>query len=141
MGELAGIQVRYPLLDYRLAELAARVPVKLKLRGFEMRYIFKRAMTGILPDKVLYKKKHGMGVPVSAWLLNDARLSAFAQDLLHDSRTRQRGYFAPGFFDCLLNLHRHEHVSYYGEIVWYLVALELWHREHLDHAARLVCAG
>lgn len=141
MAELAGIQVRYPLLDYRLAEVAARVPVDLKLRGFEKRHIFKRAMSGILPHEVLYKKKHGMGVPVSTWLLNDPQLHAFAQDVLHDSRTRQRNYFNRGFIERLLNLHRQEHVGYYGEIVWYLLALELWHREHFDYAERLVCAG
>src|SRR6185437_2173257 len=140
MAELAGIQVRYPLLDYRLAELAGRVPEGLKLRRFEKRYIFKKAMSGILPDTVLYKKKHGMGVPISSWLLNDPKLNAFVQDLLHDSRTRQRGYFKPNFVERLMEL-RHEHVAYYGEIVWYLVALELWHREHFDHAERLVCAG
>lgn len=140
MAELAGIQVRYPLLDYRLAELAGRVPENLKLRRFEKRYIFKKAMSGILPDTVLYKKKHGMGVPISSWLLNDPKLNAFVQDLLHDSRTKQRGYFRPNFVERLMEL-RHEHVAYYGEIVWYLAALELWHREHFDHAERLVCAG
>lgn len=139
MAELAGIQVRYPLLDYRLAELAGRVPENLKLRRFEKRYIFKKAMSGILPDNVLYKKKHGMGVPISSWLLNDPKLNSFVQDLLHDNRTRQRGYFQPNFAERLMKL-RHEHVAYYGEIVWYLVALELWHREHFDHAERLVCA-
>lgn len=141
MAELAGVQVRYPLLDHRLAQLAGRVPTSLKLRGFEKRYIFKRAMTGILPDSVLYKKKHGMGVPISSWLLNDPRLHAFVQDVLHDPRTRQRGYFRSGFVDRLFDLQRHEHVAYYGEIVWYLLVLELWHREHVDRSARLVCAG
>lgn len=140
MGELAGIQVRYPLCDYRLAELAARIPTSLKLRRFEKRYIFKQAMKGILPDVVLYKKKHGMGVPVSSWLLNDPRLHAFATEVLRDSRTTQRGYFQPGFLDQLFRLQSQEHIAYYGEIVWYLLALELWHREHLDHSERLVCA-
>jgi asparagine synthase (glutamine-hydrolysing) len=141
MAELSGVKVRYPLLDYRLAELAARVPSGLKLRRFEKRYIFKQAMSGILPDRVLYKKKHGMGVPVSSWLLNDPRLHAFVQDVLNDSRTRQRGYFRPGLVERLLDLQRQEHVAYYGEIIWYLLVLELWHREHFDSAARLVCAG
>ncbi|MGE5324951.1 MAG: asparagine synthetase B family protein [Actinomycetota bacterium] len=141
MAELSGIQVRYPLLDYRLADLAGRVPEKLKLRRFEKRYIFKRAMAGILPENVLYKKKHGMGVPISAWLLNDPKLNDFVQDVLHDQRTRQRGYFRPGFVNRLLELQRSEHVAYYGEIVWYLLALELWHREHFDYSERLVCAG
>ena len=140
MAELAGIQVRYPLLDYRLAELAARIPAKLKLRGFEKRYIFKQAMTGLLPDEVLYKKKHGMGVPVSSWLLNDAKLRQFTEDVLHDPRTRQRGYFRSDFVKRLLNLQRAEHIAYYGEIVWYLLVLELWHRQHVDSKMRVACA-
>ena len=141
MAELAGIQVRYPLLDHRLAQLAGSVPAKLKLRRFEKRYIFKRAMTGILPESVLYKKKHGMGVPISHWLLNDAQLREFAREVFHDRRTLQRGYFRPGFLERLVDLQRQEHVAYYGEMVWYLLALELWHREHFDRSVRLVCAG
>lgn len=141
MAELSGIRVRYPLLDYRLADLAGRIPEKFKLRRFEKRYIFKRAMAGILPETVLYKKKHGMGVPISTWLLNDPKLNDFVQDVLHDRRTRERGYFRPGFVNRLLEMQRREHVAYYGEIVWYLLALELWHREHFDHSERLVCAG
>lgn len=131
-AELAGIRVRYPLLDYRLAELSGLIPSELKLKGFEKRYIFKQAMKGILPRKVLYKKKHGFGVPLSLWLLRDARMSALMQDLLHDRRTRQRGYFRAEFFDRLVDLHRRDQPQFYGEIVWYLVSLELWHRQHLE---------
>lgn len=141
MAELAGTRVRYPLLDRRLAELTGHIPESLKLRRFEKRYIFKQAMAGILPKRILYKKKHGMGVPVSSWLLNNPRLNSFVQDVLHDSRTRQRGYFRPGFVDRLLDLQRTDHVAYYGEIVWYLLLLELWHREHFDRTSRLVCVG
>jgi asparagine synthase (glutamine-hydrolysing) len=140
MAELAGVRVRYPLLDYRLAQLAGRIPANLKLKGFEKRYIFKQAMSGVLPEKVLYKKKHGMGVPVSSWLLHDPKLSAFAQEVLRDPRTRQRGYFRKGFVERLLDLQRREHVAFYGEIVWYLLTLELWHREHFDGVSREACA-
>jgi asparagine synthase (glutamine-hydrolysing) len=141
MAELSGVRVRYPLLDHRLIQLAGRIPVDLKLRGFQKRYIFKKAMTGILPDMVLYKKKHGMGVPVSSWLLTDPQLNALALDVLHDAQTRQRGYFRAGFVDRLLDLQRNEHTAYYGEIVWYLLTLELWHREHLSSSLpRAACA-
>lgn len=140
MAELAGIRVRYPLLDHRLAQLAGRVPTNLKLRGFEKRFIFKKAMEGVLPHKILYKKKHGMGVPISSWLLKDPKLSSFAHDVLLDARARSRGYFRRGFVERLLELQRHEHVAYYGEIVWYLLVLELWHRQHIDQTLRVACA-
>jgi asparagine synthase (glutamine-hydrolysing) len=131
-AELAGVRVRYPLLDQRLVEFSGLIPSSLKMKGFEKRYIFKKAMTGILPDEVLYKKKHGFGVPLGQWLLKDAKLKTLVQDVLNDTRTRQRGYFQPEFFDKLVKLHREGHAAYYGTIVWYLLALELWHREHVE---------
>jgi asparagine synthase (glutamine-hydrolysing) len=132
-AELAGVRVRYPLLDDRLAELSGRIPASLKLKGFQKRYIFKQAMKGILPPNVLYKKKHGFGVPLAQWLLQDPRMHELMQDLMRDSRTRHRGYFRTGFFERLMDLHK-QIPSYYGEIVWYLLALELWHRQHLERS-------
>lgn len=130
-AELSGVQVRYPLMDHELVELSGQIPTPLKLKGFEKRYIFKRAMSGILPKKVLYKKKHGFGVPLAVWLLQNPQLQSLIQDTLGDTQTRQRGYFRPAFFDRLAKLHREGHLAYYGEVVWHLVALELWHRQHL----------
>jgi asparagine synthase (glutamine-hydrolysing) len=134
-AEIAGVRVRFPLLDHPLAEFSGRIPTHLKLRRFEKRYIFKKAMERILPQKVLYKKKHGFGVPMAFWLLRHPRLQRLTEDVLLDSRTRQRGYFAPGFIEKLFKLCRTEHAGYYGEIVWYLLTLELWHREHFEHRA------
>jgi asparagine synthase (glutamine-hydrolysing) len=139
-AEMAGVRARFPLLDYKLAELSARVPAELKLRGFEKRFIFKEAMKDILPQNVLYKKKHGFGVPVALWFLQDPRLGSLVSDVLTDSRTRQRGYFRPTFLDHLLQLHRGKDAHFYGEILWYLVALELWHRQHLERSMESVCA-
>jgi asparagine synthase (glutamine-hydrolysing) len=89
-------------------------------------------MKGILPDKVLYKKKHGFGVPLGVWFLQDPQLQSLVQDVLSDPRTRQRGYFRSKFFDRLVDSHRSDHAGFFGEIIWYVVALELWHREHAD---------
>jgi len=140
-AELAGVRARFPLLDHHLVELAARIPVQWKLKGFQKRYIFKRAMRRVLPAKVLYKKKHGFGVPVSLWLLEDPRLESVMRDVLTDSKTRQRGYFRPGFIDEVMKRHRSEHVKNFGEILWYLLMLELWHREHLEKKQEQVCVG
>jgi asparagine synthase (glutamine-hydrolysing) len=130
-AEMAGVRVRYPLLDDELATFSGRIPTFLKLRRFEKRFIFKQAMKGILPEKILYKKKHGFGVPVARWLIQDVRMKELMNDMLHEPRTRQRGYFHAGFYERLINLH-HQQPNFYGEIVWYLLALELWHRRHMD---------
>jgi len=139
-AELAGVNVRYPLLDDRLAELSGQIPAALKLKGFQKRYIFKQAMKDILPQKILYKKKHGFGVPLAQWLLENPRMKQLMNDMMHDPLTRQRGYFRAGFFEKLMELHRRQ-PNFYGEIVWYLLALELWHRQHLQKTREAVHAG
>jgi len=139
-AELAGVNVRYPFLETQLADLVGRIPSTLKLKGFEKRYIFKEAMKDILPSKILHKKKHGFGVPLSQWLLRDPRMNELMQDVMHDSRTRQRGYFRPVFFERLAKLHSQQ-PNFYGEIVWYLLALELWHRKHLEQSRETVHAS
>jgi len=131
-AEIAGVRVRYPLLDYPLAELSAQIPSSLKMKGFQKRYTFKRAMQNILPHEVLYKKKHGFGVPLGLWLLKNRNLNELMNDILGDSQTKRRGYFRAGFYDSLLRNHREGHAGFYGEILWYLLSLELWHRKHFD---------
>jgi len=140
-AELAGVRACFPLLDHKLVEFSARIPSRLKLKGLKKRYIFKCAMKGILPDAILQKKKHGFGVPVSLWLSQDRRFDALVNDLLSDSRARQRGYFQPAFLEKLRTLSRGTDAHYYGETLWYLVALELWHREHLEAPSRSVKVG
>jgi asparagine synthase (glutamine-hydrolysing) len=140
-AELAGIKVRYPLLDHVLVEFSTTIPTRLKLKGFEKRYLFKQAMTGILPETVLYKKKHGFGVPVSKWLLHDPALSSQMRDVLADKRTQERGYFKKSFVNKLSDLHQKDDVAYHGEILWYLLILELWQRRHVDARRQVPMTG
>ncbi len=130
-AELAGVRVRYPLLDRRLAELSGRIPANLKLRGFKKRYIFKEAMKGILPDRILYKKKHGFGVPVGYWMIHDPGMKSLAA-VLDEPQARQRGYFRPEFLPRIKQLN-YAYPYYYGEVLWVLLVLELWHRRHRDY--------
>jgi asparagine synthase (glutamine-hydrolysing) len=138
-AEMAGVRARFPLLDWRLAELSGSIPSRLKLKGFNKRYIFKEAMKSILPETILHKKKHGFGVPVALWFLEDPRLDALMKDVLNDRKTRQRGYFRPAFLDEVIKKHREVDAKNYGEILWYLLTLELWHREHLEIPVSNVC--
>ncbi len=132
-AELAGVRVRYPLLDRRLVELSGRIPSSLKLKGVEKRYIFKQAMKGVLPDRILYKKKHGFGVPLGLWMLHDPEMKSLAA-VLDEPQTRQRGYFRPDFLARLQELNR-SHPAYFGEVLWVVLVLELWHRGHRSFLA------
>jgi asparagine synthase (glutamine-hydrolysing) len=130
--ELAGVDVRFPFLDLSLVELTGTWPSRFKLRGLEKRHLFKRAFRELLPPEILAKRKHGFGVPTSDWIKTDPRFTALARETLLGSRCRQRGYFRSGALEQLFLLHLGESTPYYGDILWTVLMLELWHQRHVD---------
>jgi asparagine synthase (glutamine-hydrolysing) len=131
-AELAGVSVRFPMLDHPLVEALATLPSQYKIRGGEKRYLFKRAFAGLLPAEILSKVKHGFGLPISEWLKSHAGFRELLGDTLLSERCRNRGYFAVGALEDLVALHRKATSPYYGDILWTLLMLELWHRAHGD---------
>ncbi|HXG02813.1 MAG TPA: asparagine synthase-related protein [Candidatus Binatia bacterium] len=127
---LAGVGVRFPFLDRALVEETASWPAWFKVRGLEKRYLFKRAFRSLLPAEVLAKSKHGFGVPTSHWLRSHPRFRALARDTLLAGPALARGYFRREGLERLFALHDADPTPYYGDILWTLLMLELWHREH-----------
>jgi asparagine synthase (glutamine-hydrolysing) len=131
-AELAGVQVRFPLLDPKLVDFTGTWPARFKVRGFEKRSLFKRAFGTLLPPAILGKRKQGFGVPTGAWLRHHARFKELARDMLLAPRAGQRGYFRPGAVEELLERHATDPTPYFGDLLWRLLMLELWHRRHGD---------
>ena len=126
--ELAGIDVRYPLLDERLMIFAAGVPPRLQLKDNRLRWFFKQALADFLPPQIIAKKKHGFGMPVGLWMAQHAPLRALTEDSL--AALRARGILNPAYLDWLRAQHAGEHPSYYGVMLWVLVMLEQWLQTH-----------
>jgi asparagine synthase (glutamine-hydrolysing) len=129
-AEAAGIGVRFPLLDHSLVEFMATLPASYKVRGAEKRYIFKEAFAGLLPEKILAKVKHGFGLPTSDWLKQHPGFRELGRDILLSSRSLQRGYFAAGAVEEMFRLHEADQTPFYGDMLWNVLMLELWHERH-----------
>lgn len=130
MCEMAGTQVRYPLLDEEMVEFSARIPANLKIKGQALRYFFKQALKDFLPPETLSKPKHGFGLPFGFWIQEYAPL----RELAHDSMSKfsQRGILHQKYIDDLQNKHKMEHASYYGVMIWVIMMLEQWLEYHVD---------
>ncbi len=128
MTEAAGVEVRYPLLDDRMVAFATRLPVDYKVRGTRLRWFFKEALRDLLPEKIINKSKHGFGLPFGLWLERDPALRELAHDSL--ASFKHRGYMQPAYVDHLLYLHQASHATYYGVMIWIVMMLETWLREH-----------
>jgi asparagine synthase (glutamine-hydrolysing) len=135
MAEASGVKVCYPYLDRNLADVTGKIPASLKLKGFEKRYIFKKAFSKLLPGEILRKKKHGFGLPIAHWLRNHRGFRELARSLLLDAKPLQRGYFERKGLEALLEKHNNESSDYYGPFIWNLMMLELWHQKYRDRVA------
>ncbi|HZZ92460.1 MAG TPA: asparagine synthase C-terminal domain-containing protein [Usitatibacter sp.] len=130
-ARLAGIEAVFPYLDRPLVEFTGRLPERDKVRGLEKRWLFKRAMAGILPERILRKKKKGFGMPVSVWLRGDGGMRELVRDTVLSQRALGRGYVRPAFVRELLDRHEKGAWDYSSEI-YRLLMLELWHGEFID---------
>ena len=130
MCELAGVSVSYPLLCDAIVNFAARVGVGLKVKGFKLRYFFKRAMRDFLPRETLEKRKHGFGLPFGVWLRTHKPLQVLSEESLLNLKSRR--IVRSEFLDNMLHGHRTEHAAYYGEGIWHLMMLEQWFQAHVD---------
>ena len=121
---MAGIDVGFPLLDSALLDFSLRLPDDYKLRGLKLRWFFKEALRGFLPDEIITKPKHGFGLPFGVWLGRHPGLGRYAAEALRSLAAR--GVVRSDFVERLLTEWMPQHPGYYGEMVWILSMLELW---------------
>jgi asparagine synthase (glutamine-hydrolysing) len=129
MSMAVSLEARVPLLDHKLIEFVTKIPAALKLKGLETKYIFKRAMKGLVPESILNRPKQGFGVPINEWI--NSQLRDRIRETLLEKRTLDRGYFEPAYIELLLDEHargRRDH----SHALWILWMLELWHRRYID---------
>ena len=99
------LEAREPLLDHRLIEFAARLPVGMRLRGGQGKWLMKKAMERYLPREILYRPKMGFVTPVSAWFR--AALAEEAAGLARSRTLADTGWFDLDRVARLAEAHRH----------------------------------
>ena len=98
------LEVREPLLDHELMGWVSGLPVDLKLRGTEGKYLLKRAMEPYLPHDVLYRKKMGFSVPLAAWFRGP--LATTIREAVLGERLAATRLFNPSYMRELLDHHQ-----------------------------------
>ncbi|MEH6689100.1 MAG: asparagine synthase (glutamine-hydrolyzing) [Halopseudomonas sabulinigri] len=129
MGMAVSIENRAPFLDYRLIEHAFSMPGELKLCHGETKYLYKKAVSGLIGEGLAYRKKQMFTVPVGDWFKNEIR--PLCEELLLSDRTRFRGLFDYYHVEQLLIDHCEDRINNTREIRA-LMAFEFWCREFMD---------
>ena len=104
MSMANSIESRVPLLDHTLVEFSAAIPDRLKLRGAEGKYIFKKAVEDVLPHEIVYRPKMGFPTPLRAWLMDKRAQPVF--DLIRQKDSLLGELLDPVELDGLFNRHQ-----------------------------------
>jgi asparagine synthase (glutamine-hydrolysing) len=131
MSMAVSLEAREPLLDHRLLEFAATVPMSLKIRNGRGKYLLRRALEKKIPREILERGKQGFAAPIAEWLRGP--LAPMAQELLADGRLRDRGVFNDREVARLWTEHRDGRADHCHRL-WQLMMLELWFRQFVDKA-------
>jgi asparagine synthase (glutamine-hydrolysing) len=133
MSMANSLEVRCPMLDDRLAGLAARIPHAWKLRNGRGKDILIQALGDRLPPELLRQPKRGFGVPLEHWFRGSLR--SFLWDHLTSAAFLNRGVVSANFVHYLLNEHDRGRRNNYHHL-WKLLMLELWFRDFESYALR-----
>ncbi len=128
MSMAASIESRVPFLDHKLVEFTAKLPIKMKLRGRDTKWILREAMKGILPEEILTRSKMGFPVPIGNWFRG--QFKHIVDDYVLSERSLRRGIFDANFVRELVG--RHNAGENHDQRIWSLVNFEMWQRRFLD---------
>ena len=131
------LDLRAPLFDRALAETAFALPPALKLRGASEKHILKLVLQKQLPKEIVWRRKYGMSVPITDWVLGP--LAGLVEELLGTAALGRRGLFREEYVG---RLRRGEtepgetRRRRLGERLWALAMLEAWLRVFVDGRGR-----
>jgi len=131
MASLNSIEARVPFLDHYLVELAFSIPQELKLKNGITKYILKKAVEGIIPNEIIYRKKKGFGAPVSQWLKENEKVKEILLKIIFNSKIKKLNIFDYNYVDELIKDHlkgRHDN----SFKIWNLVTLSLWYDNWIE---------
>lgn len=122
------LEVRVPLVDHRLVELSARLPIQYKLDWHRKKILLKQIAGRRLPSEVVEHRKQGFEAPMAAWLRVD--LADYARDILGRGRLGMSNLFDSGYVSAKLEEHlagRRKN----NKLLFSLIMFQEWYEHHI----------
>jgi asparagine synthase (glutamine-hydrolysing) len=118
------VEARVPFLDHLLVEKVFRIPASLRTKADDLKYLFKRAVSDLLPPELLSAPKRGFVIPLEVWLRREVR--PLVERLLNPRRLRKQGYFRPEFYNAFVLPHLEGRTTFTAQ-VWAALMFQLWY--------------
>jgi len=126
MSMATSLEARVPLLDYKMVEFAFSLPSHFKLGGKTGnigKWFFKKAMEGILPEEIIYRRKEGFSIPIKNWLKNE--LKDLMMEYLSEKRINESGLFNYSYIRRMVSEHL-DNKQNHAHRLWTLILFQLW---------------
>jgi asparagine synthase (glutamine-hydrolysing) len=124
MTMATSVEARVPFLDHELVEFAMALPPEMKVRGETGKYLLKRAVDGLIPHEIAYRRKQGFGAPVAEWFKGE--LGERAQRNIRESSLAERGLLDYDRLDEMWAAHREGPVNWAFHL-WNIYNVSAWH--------------
>lgn len=122
------IESRVPFLDYRLVEFAFSLPYYYKIKNFETKYIFRKAIKDYIPKEIIDRKdKIGFATPENEWF-KTKEFNKFVKDIIYSESFKSRPYWN---YKEIQKIYLKKNKEYYSNI-WRIINTELWLRKFID---------
>jgi len=128
MSMATSLETRAPFLDTDVMELAFSMPGSLKIRDGERKFVLKKAVSGLVPQRILDRRKEGFSIPMKNWLRRE--LAPLMESLLSEDRLTARGLVDPHEVRVLIDQHRTGRANH-AHVLFSLMVFERWAQEFL----------
>lgn len=120
------IESRVPLLDRRIVDLISRMPAGMKFKGGEMKYLLKKTIKNVMPEKI-FKRKDKMGFPVPLHLWSKNKGKDFIMDILLSQKAKERNILNTNHIEKIISEEQP-----FSRGLWGILSLELWYNQFID---------
>jgi asparagine synthase (glutamine-hydrolysing) len=120
------LETRVPFLDHRVAAVAARIPIQMKIRGGSGKHILRQLLYREAPRQLFERPKAGFGIPVGEWIRGPLR--GWAEELLDQRRLKEDGFFDPA----IVHGRWQQHLSGQSDsthAIWSILMFQAWRQE------------
>jgi asparagine synthase (glutamine-hydrolysing) len=124
-----GLESRCPFTEPAYAHFVYNIPAKFKQKDGMVKYFFKKAIEGILPDSIIYRPKQGFRTPVVEMFRG--RLGEWSKPYLLDDGLTKTGFLRRDQISGLLDSHR-AGTGDYSNRLWTVMVLNLWHKRWIQ---------
>lgn len=121
-GMHVSLEGREPLLDHRISEFAAQLPVDYKVKGGVRKRILRDINKKYLPSELIDSKKKGFSIPQKTWM--QTHLKDYIMEYLGDNKIKEQGLLSPKYVGEIMNRYKKGQIT---NRIWNILALSMWH--------------